>query len=131
MQNADWRASPGIVRSIVVVPDAVTARHGLRIAGDSAVDFDAITGAQGGFELDDLAEDADFLRVQIDVREHLEDAGARDGVADFCFVRDLDGQLDLLCVFRVGDADLHDVLSPQWQPTACETASAARAARRS
>jgi len=46
----------------VIVPHAVAARHGLRVAGDRAVDFDAIAGTQCGFEFDDLAEDAAVQR---------------------------------------------------------------------
>jgi len=41
----------------------------LWVAGDRAIDFNTVAEAQGGVEFGDLAEDADFLRGQIDVPE--------------------------------------------------------------
>ena len=86
---------------------AIAARHGLRIAGDTAVDLDAVTGAQGGVRLDQPAEDADLLRLEIDVGKLLEDARALDGLAHRRGVGHFNVEPDLLAGFRVGYADLH------------------------
>jgi len=57
--------------SLLVVALAIPTRHHLRVAGDRAIDFDAVAEAQGGVEFGDLAEDADFLRGEVDVWKHL------------------------------------------------------------
>jgi hypothetical protein len=56
-------------RPFVVLAGAVAARHGKRVAGDGTVDLDAVAGAQRGVELDQLVEDADLLRIEVDGRE--------------------------------------------------------------
>ncbi len=58
------------------------ARDFERVAGDRAIDFYPVASAQGGFELDGLAEDADSLGIQIDLRVEIENAAQRDGILD-------------------------------------------------
>ena len=95
------------IYSILVTAHAIAARHGLRVAGDGAVDFYSITRAKDRLGFNNLAENTDLLRREIDVREHLENPRAIDRVCHGGFVRHLDGEPDLLCMFRVGNANLY------------------------
>ena len=49
-------------------------RHGLGVAGDGAVDFDAVAVGEHGVEFAELGVDADLLRFQIDLGELFQDA---------------------------------------------------------
>jgi DNA-binding winged helix-turn-helix (wHTH) protein len=97
---------------VLVTPHAIAARYGLRVAGDGAVDLDAVPRFQRRIELDQAAEDADLLGAQVDGREHPEDARLLDRGFDRGVVRDLGRQPDLVGRFGIGNADLHVCFLP-------------------
>jgi len=98
-----FHCAPGAVWPGLLVPPF----DGLRVGGDRAVDLDAVAVFDRGFELGELAEDADSLAVEVDVGVLAEQPGVLDRFTHGAAVGDVELEPGALEFVRVGYADVH------------------------
>lgn len=62
----------------LVIFSLIAPRNGLRVGNDGPIDLDPVAGLQRGIELDQAPENADLLRLEVDMRKLPEDTRTLD-----------------------------------------------------